>query len=305
MERNEKMIGVIAGALAYVLWGILPMYWKLATEVPAMEILAYRIIWSFVFMIFLIAVLRKTNAVLVEVKTIFKRPKTASLITLAAILITVNWFIFIFTVNSGHVTEASLGYYINPLVNVLIATVFLKERLSRGEMIAVLLAFIGVSILTYHQGTVPYAALAMAVTFSLYGLIKKFVPVSTWTGLTLETLIITPFALIYLLFFSKNFFMSYSLHVDFIMIGAGIVTAIPLLLFATAAKKISYTMVGFLQYIGPTLMLILGVLLYKESFDKVQLTAFICIWAAILVFTISHIYLNAKLKQLKSAAENE
>ncbi|WP_179946378.1 MULTISPECIES: EamA family transporter RarD [unclassified Listeria] len=302
MNKNEKLIGVIAGALAYVLWGILPMYWKLATEVPAMEILAYRIVWSFVFMVFLIAILRKSNEVYLEIKAVFKRPKTATLITLAAVLITVNWFIFIFTVNSGHVTEASLGYYINPLVNVLIATIFLKERLSRGEVIAVSLAFIGVVILTYHQGTVPYAALGMAISFSLYGLIKKFISVSVWTGLTLETVIITPFALIYLLFFSKNFFMSYSVSIDFIMVGAGIVTAIPLLLFATAAKKISYTMVGFLQYIGPTLMLILGVLLYKESFDKVQLMAFICIWAAILVFTISHIYLNAKTKQLKSAA---
>lgn len=182
---------------------------------------------------------------------------------------------------------------------------FLKERLNPAEIIAVALAFIGVLILTYHSGSVPFAALGMAVTFSLYGLIKKFVPVSTWTGLTLETLIITPFALIYLLFFAKNFFMSYDFKTDIVMIGAGIVTAIPLLLFATAAKRISYTMVGFLQYIGPTLMLILGVLLFKESFDGLQLTAFIFIWAAILVFTIAHIYLSAKLKLLKKSAEKE
>ncbi|WP_167630474.1 EamA family transporter RarD [Listeria valentina] len=305
MRKNEQTMGILAGAFAYVLWGILPIYWKLGKEVPAIEILAYRIIWSFVFMIFLIVAIRKSKEVLTEMKAVLKKPKTALLITLAAILVTANWFIFIFTVNSGHVTEASLGYYINPLVNVLIATVFLKERLNVAEIIAVVFAFIGVLILTYHEGGVPWAAIAMAVTFSLYGLIKKFVPVSTWTGLTLETLIIAPFALIYLLFFAKHFFMSFPAQTDLVMVGAGIVTAIPLLLFATAAKRISYTMVGFLQYIGPTLMLILGVLLFKESFDSMQFTAFACIWIGIIIFTVSHIYISAKLKQLQKSAEAE
>lgn len=132
MKKNETTIGILAGAMAYVLWGVLPIYWKLGQEVPALEILAYRVVWSFVFMVFLIAALRKSREVLLEIKSIFNRPKTALLITLAAILVTANWFIFIFTVNSGHVTEASLGYYINPLVNVLIATVFFKRTSQSG-----------------------------------------------------------------------------------------------------------------------------------------------------------------------------
>ncbi|WP_239256205.1 EamA family transporter RarD [Listeria ilorinensis] len=303
-KQNEQLIGIAAGAIAYVIWGILPMYWKLAAQVPAGEILAYRILWSFVFMVFLIAILRKTQEVWAEIQHVLKNPRTAILITCAAILITVNWFTFIFTVNSGHVTEASLGYYINPLVNVLIAMIFLKERLTRAEIVAVLLAFIGVMILSVHGGRIPYAALIMAVSFSLYGLIKKYVPVSTYTGLTLETVIIAPFAFIYLLFFAQNFFMSFDMKTDLVMAGPGIVTAIPLLLFATAAKKISYTMVGFLQYIGPTLMFILGVLVYQESFDHTELIAFLFIWAAILTFTFAHILIARKSKQLENAAKH-
>ncbi|WP_163654555.1 EamA family transporter RarD [Listeria sp. PSOL-1] len=298
-KYGEKLTGFLAGAFAYTIWGILPIYWKLIGGVPASEILAYRILWSFVFMVLFIAILNKTAETWREIKTIFTHPKTAILITFAAILITANWFIFIFTVNSGHVTEASLGYYINPLVNVLIATLFLKEKLSYVELTAVLFAIVGVIILTYHSGHIPFAAIAMAVTFSLYGLIKKFVPVSVFTGLTLETAIIFPFALIYLVFFAKTFFMSYAFSTDILVALAGVVTAIPLLLFATAAKRISYIMVGFLQYIGPTLMFILGVLFYKEQFDQVQLIAFLFIWLAIIIFMSANIMIARKIKRLE------
>ncbi|HDA6184329.1 EamA family transporter RarD [Listeria monocytogenes] len=302
-KQNGQLGGIIAGALAYVCWGVLPIYWKLVTNVPPMEILAYRIIWSFIFMLFLIVCLRKASMVFQETKDVLLKPKTLIAIIAAAFLVTANWYLFIYTVNSGHVTEASLGYYINPLVNVLLATVILKERLSRGEIIAVISATIGVLILTWHLGSVPWAAIGMAVTFSLYGLIKKVVSVSVWTGLTLETMIITPFALIYVIFFATNGLMQYAAQTNIILVGAGVVTAIPLLLFATAAKKISYTMVGFLQYIGPTLMLALGVLLFKESFDHMQLFAFMFIWLALIIFTISHIYSAAKIKQLANTAK--
>lgn len=301
MNNTEKtpLIGVICGIIAYILWGVLPIYWKLAANVPSIEILAYRIIWSFVFMVFLVVCLRKSRSVFGEAVAVLRKPKTFLAITAAAVLITVNWFIFIFSVNSGHVTEASLGYYINPLVNILLATVFLKERLNRSETIAVVAAFIGVVILTIHVGQMPWAALGMAVTFSLYGLIKKFVPVSTWAGLTLETLIITPFALIFVIFFSKDGFLAFPIETNFILVGAGVVTAIPLLLFATAAKTINYTLLGFLQYIGPTIMLALGVLLYNEKFDTTQLVAFIFIWFALIIFTSSHIILARKSRQTR------
>ncbi|MBA3924778.1 EamA family transporter RarD [Listeria rustica] len=295
--EKEKTLGILAAVGAYIIWGVLPLYWKMAGDVPASEILAYRIIWSFVFMIAIIAILGKTKEVWVEIISIFKRPKLIIAISIASILITANWFIFIFTVNDGHVISASLGYYINPLVNVLLATVFLKEKLSRGEMLAVLSAAIGVLILAIHQGVFPWAAISMAVTFGLYGLIKKLVPISAWGGLTIETLIMTPFALIFLLFFAQDAFMQFGLDTNLVLFGAGVVTAIPLLLFATSARQISYIMLGFIQYVGPTLMLILGVFVFHEAFDSTQFIAFLFIWAALLIFTISHVFIAQKMKK--------
>ncbi|MBC1500578.1 EamA family transporter RarD [Listeria weihenstephanensis] len=297
--EKEKMWGILAAVMAYIIWGVLPLYWKMAGDVPASEILAYRIIWSFVSMVVIIAILGKTREVWTEIISILKRPKLLLAITIASILITANWFIFIFTVNDGHVISASLGYYINPLVNVLLATVFLKEKLSRGEALAVLSAAIGVLILAIHQGVFPWAAISMAVTFGLYGLIKKLVPISVWGGLTIETLIMTPFALIFLLFFAQDAFMKFGLDTNLVLFGAGVVTAIPLLLFATSAKRISYVMLGFIQYIGPTLMLILGVFVFHEAFDSTQFIAFLFIWAALLIFTISHLLMLSKLKKAK------
>ncbi|EUJ35564.1 RarD protein [Listeria weihenstephanensis FSL R9-0317] len=293
------MWGILAAVMAYIIWGVLPLYWKMAGDVPASEILAYRIIWSFVFMVVIIAILGKTREVWTEIISILKRPRLLLAITIASVLITANWFIFIFTVNDGHVISASLGYYINPLVNVLLATVFLKEKLSRGEALAVLSAAIGVLILAIHQGVFPWAAISMAVTFGLYGLIKKLVPISVWGGLTIETLIMTPFALIFLLFFAQDAFMKFGLDTNLVLFGAGVVTAIPLLLFATSAKRISYVMLGFIQYIGPTLMLILGVFVFHEAFDSTQFIAFLFIWAALLIFTISHLLMLSKLKKAK------
>lgn len=295
--EKEKTLGILAAIGAYIIWGVLPLYWKMAGDVPASEILAYRIIWSFVFMIAIIAILGKTKEVWTEIISIFKRPKLIIAISVASVLITANWFIFIFTVNDGHVISASLGYYINPLVNVLLATVFLKEKLSRGEMLAVLSAAIGVLILAIHQGVFPWAAISMAVTFGLYGLIKKLVPISAWGGLTIETLIMTPFALIFLLFFAQDAFMQFGLDTNLVLFGAGVVTAIPLLLFATSARRISYVMLGFIQYVGPTLMLILGVFVFHEAFDSTQLIAFLFIWAALLIFTISHVFIAQKTKK--------
>ncbi|MBC1474205.1 EamA family transporter RarD [Listeria grandensis] len=295
--EKEKTWGILAAIAAYIIWGVLPLYWKMAGGVPASEILAYRIIWSFVFMVLIIAMMGKSKVVWAEIISIIKRPKLILAISVASVLITANWFIFIFTVNDGHVISASLGYYINPLVNVLLATVFLKEKLSRGEVLAVLSAAVGVLILAIHQGVFPWAAISMAVTFGLYGLIKKLVPVSAWGGLTIETMIMTPFALLFLIFFAQDAFMRFGLDTNLVLFGAGVVTAIPLLLFATSARRISYVMLGFIQYVGPTLMLILGVFVFHEAFDGIQLIAFLFIWAALLIFTVSHLIIASKLKK--------
>lgn len=295
--QNQKK-GFIAGLTAYVMWGVLPFYWKSLGEVSALSILCYRIFWSFIFMIAILVISGKFNQFLVETKALVRDRKRGIAIILAAILISVNWFIFIFSVGSGQVIEASLGYYINPLVNVVLATVFLKERLGRAEFVACLLAALGVFALALQNGVIPWSSLAMAVTFSLYGLIKKVAKVSSFTGLTLETLVMMPFAILFLLFFSPEGFMTFSAPINLLVMGAGIVTAIPLFLFAEAAKNISYILLGFLQYIAPTLMLLSAVFLFKETFELPQLVAFSSIWVGILIFATSNI-MTLKRNRLK------
>ncbi len=284
-EKTNPKWGLIAGLLAYVLWGVLPFYWKAVGEVSALSILCYRVLWSFVFMLIVLLITKKLPRFWCEVREIIKNKKRLLAIIMAAILITANWFIFIFSVSSGKVIDASLGYYINPLVNVVLATVILKERLGRGELIACLLATVGVVLLAIQSGQMPWSSLAMAVTFSLYGLIKKTASVSSLTGLTIETAIMAPLAFIYLVFYSSEGFMAFDLKINILLIGAGVVTAIPLFLFAEAAKNISYILVGFLQYIAPTLMLIAAIWQFGETFSTPQMIAFSFIWLGILIFT--------------------
>jgi chloramphenicol-sensitive protein RarD len=297
IEQKEQTAGVIAGLLAYFIWGILPLYWKLAGGVDSAEVLANRIIWSFVFMIALLLCLGKLSGTYKVMQSVFTNKKRILAITAASALITLNWFIFIFVVHSDHVIDASLGYYINPLMNVLLATFFLKERLTKAETISVVFATIGVIILAIHHGAIPWSSLAMALTFSLYGFIKKVLPVDAWSGLTIETFLIMPFALIFLFIVPSRGFMAYDPETLLILIGAGVVTAVPLLLFAQGAQRISFTLIGFLQYIAPTMMLILGVFFFHEPFDQIQLVAFIWIWIALVLFTVSRTAGAAKLKK--------
>jgi chloramphenicol-sensitive protein RarD len=290
--------GIAFGFIAYVFWGIIPIYWKLMPSVAPLDILCYRILWSFLFMLIYILATGKWSLFSAETKAVLRDKKKLSAIICAALLISVNWFTFIYTVSQGHVTQASLGYYMNPLVNVLLATLILKEKLSRSGLIACLLALAGVILLTIQTGEIPLASIIMAVTFSFYGLIKKGVAVSSYTGLTIETFVILPIALVYLLFFSQQGFMTYGLMTNLLVVGAGIVTAIPLLLFAEAAKRISYIILGFIQYVGPTLMLLSALFLYHEPYSAEQFIAFAFIWLGIAVFTYGNFYAYRKEKQL-------
>ncbi|MBP1045254.1 EamA family transporter RarD [Enterococcus sp. BWM-S5] len=293
---KEQKKGIILGLAAYILWGIIPLYWKLLPTVNSMDILCYRIVWSFLFMGIYILITKRGLAFMQEVKSVLRDRKKVIGIVAAAILISINWFTFIYSVSQGRVTEASLGYYMNPLVNVLLGTVILKERLNRAGIVACLLALTGVLLLTIQTGVVPYASLIMAFSFSFYGLMKKKIEISSYTGLTLETFVILPIALVYLFFFSEKGFMAYEININLLLMGAGIVTAIPLLLFAEAAKRISYIIVGFIQYINPTIMLLFAVFLFKEPYTSAQFTAFGFIWLGIAVFTYSS-YLTFKKEQ--------
>lgn len=295
MEEQRK--GIILGFTAYIFWGIIPLYWKLLPTVDPLDILCYRIVWSFLFMLIYILVTGKWSAFFSELKNVWQDKKKLIAIICASFLISINWFTFIYTVSQGHVTEASLGYYMNPLVNVLLATLVLKEKLSRFGMIACGLALTGVLLLTFQTGVIPVASLIMAFSFSIYGLIKKGVAVSSYTGLTIETLVILPIALIYLFGFSKQGFMAYDRSINLLLMGAGIVTAIPLLLFSEAAKRISYIILGFIQYVNPTLMLLFAVFLFHEPYTTDQFIAFGFIWLAIAVFTYGNVYTYRKEKR--------
>ncbi|TCP31266.1 chloramphenicol-sensitive protein RarD [Scopulibacillus darangshiensis] len=288
-HANDQMLGAIATIAAYVLWGVMPIYWKLIDGAPAGEILAQRIVWSFIFMIVILLFTGKLKRFASELRAMLLTPKKLLIISAASVVISINWYTYIWAVGHDHVVQASLGYYINPLVSVLLGMIFLKEKLSFWQIISFAIAFIGVLVMAWHVGTMPWVALVLAISFGLYGLLKKLVHLGAMTGLTIETLVITPFALIYLLGFqggNTNFGLA-APGLSALLIGAGIVTAVPLLLFASGANRIPLSMIGFFQYIAPTLMLILGTFVYHETFNQDQLAAFVLIWASLILYSVS------------------
>ncbi|MFB1080413.1 EamA family transporter RarD [Jeotgalibacillus sp. JSM ZJ347] len=297
--ENEERLGIIYTALAYTLWGLLPLYWKFVQHVPADEILANRIFWSFWFMLVLLIAMRQFSHFKKEALSLFKRPKLFAALIAASVLISINWFVYIWAVNSEQMVEASLGYYINPLVSVLLGVFVLKEVLSKAQILSFILALIGVLILTISYGNFPWIAFALAFSFGFYGLVKKMLRVNAAIGLTLETLTIMPIALIYLGYLQGTDSLALfhvSLTTDILLVGAGAATAIPLLLFANGAQRIPLFMVGFLQYIAPTLTLILGVFLYGEPFSVIDLISFIFIWLGLTVFTYSRMRMARQVK---------
>lgn len=293
MENYKQ--GIFFGLAAYVLWGILPVYWKALELVSPFEILSSRFMWSCVFVFLLIIFQKKWLLFTKEVKQVFSNVKTGAVMVAAGITISFNWGTFIWAVNNGHIVETSMGYYINPLVSILFAVVFLRERLDKMQLAAITCAFIGVASMVYSFGKIPWVSLTLAFTFALYGLLKKILPVSALTSIMLETLLITPLALVYeysLWQQGVSFYASGNLQVIMMLTGAGVVTAIPLLLFTAGARLLPLKIIGFLQYISPTLTLLIGVFVYNEVFTASHLLAFGWIWAALLLFIVSQLRSN-------------
>lgn len=293
MENYKQ--GIFFGLAAYVLWGILPVYWKALELVSPFEILSSRFMWSCVFVFLLIIFQKKWLLFTKEVKQVFSNVKTGAAMAAAGIIISFNWGTFIWAVNNGHIVETSMGYYINPLVSILFAVVFLRERLDKMQLAAITCAFIGVASMVYSFGKIPWVSLTLAFTFALYGLLKKILPVSALTSIMLETLLITPLALVYeysLWQQGVSFYASGNLQVIMMLTGAGVVTAIPLLLFTAGARLLPLKIIGFLQYISPTLTLLIGVFVYNEAFTASHLLAFGWIWAALLLFIVSQLRSN-------------
>lgn len=279
--------GILYGIGAYVLWGILPIYWKFLHTVPAMQVIGHRISWSFVALIIFILATKQWR----DFRAAAFHPKTIGIYALAGVLLSINWLIYVWGVNADFIVETSLGYFINPLLSVLLGVIFLRERLRLAQWTSAALAAIGVVYLTFVYGHLPWIALSLAFSFGIYGLIKKLAPLGSLYGLTLETAIVFPAALAYLLFVNstgEGFFLHGGMAIDLFLAGAGIVTTIPLLMFASAAKQIPLTMVGILQYIAPTLQFLIGVFIYKEPFDRSHLIGFGIVWLALVVFWVEN-----------------
>lgn len=298
-RSNDNLNGILAAACAYLLWGVLPIYWKLVQEVPATQILAHRIVWSFVFLVLVILVSGQLKSFTAELRLLASQWKRALGVLAAAAVITANWFTYIWAVNTGHIVESSLGYYINPLVSVMLGIIVLKERLSFWQAVSFGLATIGVLNMTIHYGSIPWIALTLATSFGMYGLIKKMVHLGAITGITLETLLISPFMLVYLGYVhgaGNGAFGSVAPATTLLLAGAGVVTAVPLILFAAGANRLPLSVIGFLQYIAPTLMLVIGVFMYQEPFTGVHLVSFLCIWTALTIFSLARTRLLVRLE---------
>ncbi|MFS0780554.1 EamA family transporter RarD [Bacillus sp. 1P06AnD] len=296
-DRREKE-GIVYGALSYILWGFIPIYWKLLQGVGAGEILAHRIIWSFVFMVILLLFSRQWKGFTQYVNEIIHNKKKCWSLFAASVFVSANWGIFIWAVNADRILDTSLGYYINPLVSILLGVTVLKEKLSKAQVVSVLLAAIGVLVMTVYLGSFPWISISLALTFGIYGLAKKLINAEAAIGLTLETMMILPFALGYAIYIMvKGDSMFFSGSNSWLMMGGGIATALPLLLFAMGAKHVPLSMMGFLQYIAPTISLAIGVLMYHEAFTKIHLVTFLFIWSALILFSVSQLKMKTHHKR--------
>lgn len=284
--------GILYAVGCYLMWGFFPVYWKLLHSVPALEIVAHRLAWSLVFLAVIVSVLRGWQDLRQSIN------RRVLLVYLAAgIVLTINWLVYIYGVNAGFVVETSLGYFINPLVSVLFGVIFFREKLPPSKWIPVLLAAAGVLYLTFSYGALPWIALALAVSFGLYGLIKKLSPLAALPGLTLETAAMFVPAVGYLVFLEVQGAGSFG-HVglleNVLMALAGVVTAVPLLLFSSAARSIPLSTIGILQYIAPTIQFSLGVFVYGESFTPQRLIGFSIVWLALILFWAGGMYERRK-----------
>jgi chloramphenicol-sensitive protein RarD len=282
-RRNQSNVGVAYAAAAYLTWGTFPVYFRSLAGVPATQILAHRILWSLVFLLLLITALRRWREVLRELRA----PGTVWGLAASAVFISANWLVYIWAVNSGHVLEASLGYFINPLVTVLLGVVFLREHLTRRQMVAVALAAAGVVALVVWAHHVPWIALALAATFGLYGLIRKRVRVGAIGGLLCEVSVLAPVAALYLAWLSRtgmNAFGS-SARLTILLAASGIVTAVPLIWFALGVQRLRLSTVGLLQYLNPTTQFLIAVFAFGEPFSRAHALAFGCIWVSLALYT--------------------
>lgn len=280
----------MAALSTYLIWGVLPLYWNLLARAEANEILAHRIIWSFVFMVVVLMVTKRWQSFKEDCRALWQDKKRAAILLLAAFTISLNWLTYIWAVNHGHVIDTSIGYYINPLMSVLFGIVFFRERISGLKKISLLLAAIGIVLMTYQLGKLPWVAVVLAVSFSVYGALKKQLHLNPFSSITLETLLMVPFAVPYigmLMMSPANHFSLATPDLALYLMGTGVVTAVPLVLFSYGANLLPLNVLGFFQYISPTIGLLLGIFFFHETFGMAQISALGFVWVAIVLFTVA------------------
>ncbi|MFZ6027468.1 MAG: EamA family transporter RarD [Chloroflexota bacterium] len=288
--------GVLYAFGAYFLWGFFPIYWKLLKQVAAVQVIAHRIVWSFVLLVAFLTLTAQWQ----KFRAVAFKPRVVAIYLFSAVLVTLNWLVYVWGVNAGFVVETSLGYFINPLLSVLLGVLFLRERLRRVQWLAVGLAAFGVAYLTFAHGQLPWIALSLAVSFGLYGLVKKMAPLSSLYGLTLETgLVFLPAAafLAYSDVAGQGAFLHVPWSTNLFLVGAGLVTVVPLLMFAAAARLVPLSVIGIMQYMTPTFQFLLGVFLYKEPFTRERMIGFAFVWVALFVFWGESVYSRQKRKK--------
>jgi chloramphenicol-sensitive protein RarD len=296
--RESPATGLVAGISAFLIWGLTPLYFKLLSHLAPLEIIAHRSVWSLALALLVLALIGKFGDFLATLRN----PRLMGILALSTLLIAGNWLIFIWAVFNARVLEASLGYYINPLLNVLLGVLFLGERLRPLQWAAVALAATGIAHELWQFGRLPLVALALALSFGLYGLVRKRAPVESLTGLAVETLYLFPLAGLYLLWSDSptSDLAANSARLNALLVLAGPITLVPLLLFTMAARRLNLSTVGFLQYLGPTLMLALATLLFDEPFSRDKLLTFALVWAGLALYSTDALAHHRRIRRLRT-----
>ena len=297
---GDKTKGVLLGLAAYFAWGLMPLYFSIVREVPPLELLFHRIVWSFVFLLLIVYFSGKTQAF----KDVWKRPVLLRYLVLSAFLIACNWFIYIISVSTKQVQQASIGYYLSPIISILLGRFALQEPMKLIHWISLIIAFAGAAHITFLYGSVPILALGLAITFSSYGLLRKVVAVDSIIGLATETSILFPISLIGILIFPKTVLIISDSGNLAIWVGmSGFITILPLLLFSAAASRVSLVSMGFFQYISPTIQFLIAIFLLDEKWDHAKLPGFIMIWFSLVLFSFESFGIFKKSKKYENIAD--
>ncbi len=302
--QSRAVQGVVLTATAFAIWGIAPLYFKLVAGAPVGEILAHRILWACVLLFGVLVALRK----LPGLAQLWRDRRTALIVTAACVFISINWLIFLWAVVHDRVLETSLGYFINPLVNVLLGVVFLHERLRSAQVAAVAIAALGVGYLVIHYGSLPWVSIVLPITFGMYGLMKKMIGLDALTGLFAETVVMAPFSLVYVIWLTIQGRATFAIdpYYTWMLPIAGLFTSIPLVCFGAGARRIQLSTIGFIQYLAPTITFFLAVFAFHEPFGRAQLVTFTLIWISLAVYTVDSLHASnqrrrARLEPIKEA----